>query len=236
MKVRQKSRVRTKWAFSTFEVVDHSCAIGYWWIFCLHNTSQNSMYILNDNCNLRGKSSKWRPFWMHYNNKKVLLRERKRHTARRVARARYADLSGGEYPVPCPGGYPVPCWGGGYSIPCPGGYPMPGLGHTPSQVRGGYPILGFGGYPISGPPPDLRWGTPPQPHLGWGTPLARPGMGYPPYHPDLDRVPPPEMLTDRHLWKQYLPIILRMRTVTISATVLFIVRAYITFSIKQQLC
>ena len=47
-------------------------------------------------------------------NKKVLLRERKRHTARRVASARYADLSPD-------GGYPIQSWTGG----------------TPSSLGGG---------------------------------------------------------------------------------------------------
>ena len=58
-------------------------------------------------------------------NKKVLLRERKRHTARRVASARYADLSRGGTPshVRGGGGYPVPCLGGG----------------TPSHAWGGTP-------------------------------------------------------------------------------------------------
>ena len=121
--------------------------------------------------------------FMSYN--KVLLRERKRHTARRVSSARYA---GGGYPVPGPGGYPVPGLGGypipglrGYPIPGPGEYPIPGWGGTLSQVRG-YPIQTWsGGYPRY--PPDLRWGTP-QPDLGWGTPPpARPGMGYPPPPP-----------------------------------------------------
>ena len=46
-------------------------------------------------------------------NKKVLLRERKRHTARRVASARYAGV-----------GYPIQSWWGG----------------TPSSHVGGYPI------------------------------------------------------------------------------------------------
>ena len=93
-------------------------------------------------------------------NKKVLLRERKRHTAHRIASAHYAAL--------CNGGTPSQVWGG-----------------TPSQV-GGYPISGQGGYPISGrgvhpsqvwgvprvppPPPGQTWdGVPPRPER-WGTP------------------------------------------------------------------
>ena len=44
-------------------------------------------------------------------NKKVLLRERKRHTARRVASARYAGVGGGEVPHPVMvGGYPIQSW------------------------------------------------------------------------------------------------------------------------------
>ena len=94
------------------------------------------------------------------NNKKVLLRERKRHTASRVASARYAALCNG---------------GGGYPISGRGGYPVSGLwlGGTPSQV-GGVPHLRSGGTPSQvwggtmGTPPDLRWGTS----------LPRPGMGY----------------------------------------------------------
>ena len=78
-------------------------------------------------------------------NKKVLLRERKRHTARCAASARYADLS----------------WTGGCPI-------QPGEG-------GVYPIQSQiwtwdGVHPPSGP----RTGYPPPPiHLGWGTPLSR---------------------------------------------------------------
>ena len=71
-------------------------------------------------------------------NKKVLLRERKRHTACRVGSARYAALSSG--------------WGG-YPIPGLGGIPWPGLDGE------GYPIPGWGypGYPHH---PDLAGGTP----------------------------------------------------------------------------
>ena len=90
-------------------------------------------------------------------NKKVLLRERKRHTARRIASVRYAALS-------CGGGYPI--WG----------VAQPGLdgGGTPSHVwgvphNGGYPgqVLMVGGVPQSG----LDGGEYPIPGLG-GT-LAR---------------------------------------------------------------
>ena len=123
-------------------------------------------------------------------NKKVLLRELKRHTARRIVSARYA--------------------GGGGTLSPGRGYPISGLGGTPSQVQGvphprsgGYPVPGWGGpcarsrgYPSRpgmGYPLGQTWDgvTParpgmgyPPPDLGWGTPLARPGMRYPPW-PDL---------------------------------------------------
>ena len=104
-------------------------------------------------------------------NKKVLLRERKRHTARRVSSApRYAG--GGRYPIPGLGGVPHPrskggtpsqVWGvlsprsGGVPSPRSGGLPSPRSGRgTPSQVWGvPHPDLVRRGYPL-----DLRWGTP----------------------------------------------------------------------------
>ena len=65
------------------------------------------------------------------NNKNVLLRERKRHTARRIASNPPAVLFWGGYPIPGWGEYPNPGWEG---VPIPGGgYPIPGWG---------YPILG----------------------------------------------------------------------------------------------
>ena len=120
-------------------------------------------------------------FVQRITNKKVLLRERKRHTARRVTSARYAALCNGG--VPWVGGTPsqvggTPSQVGGYPISGPGGYPILG--------QGGYPISGRG-YPISvlgvhWVPPPYRpgWGVPwvtPYPDLRWGTPLLRPGMG-----------------------------------------------------------
>ena len=91
-------------------------------------------------------------------NKKVLLRERKRHTARRVVSTPPVVLTG----HPTPAGYP-PSWPGlgGYPtcvppiLTWPGGYP----------VRGGYPtwvcpILTCRGAPYLHsrvPPPILTW-------------------------------------------------------------------------------
>ena len=51
-------------------------------------------------------------------NKKVLLRERKRHTARRVASARYAGGEGGTPSSHDGGGYPIQSWWGG-GVPHP---------------------------------------------------------------------------------------------------------------------
>ena len=85
-------------------------------------------------------------------NKKVLLREHKRHTARRVASAHSAAVSwpGGGYP------HPVLIGGGGTpSIPDHGGvYPHP----VPIGGGARYPLISQMG--IS-PPPSARWGYPP---------------------------------------------------------------------------
>ena len=134
-------------------------------------------------------------------NKKVLLRDRKRHTARHIASAHYSALSNGG------GGYPIQSWwgtpssyGGGYPIPgLDRGYPIPGLeGGFPSSpdkgVSQGTPIQTWVGVPPvhtwNGVPPCRPWwGTPliqtwdevtPYPDLGWSTP---------PHH--LDGEPPP---------------------------------------------
>ena len=111
-------------------------------------------------------------------NKKVLLRERKRHTARRVASARYAALSsGGGRVTP---GTPPSRPGQGY----PGYHPHhPDLAGVPPHPRPGM------GYPPTiqtwpGYPPTQTWdGVPPTSDLGWVPPL--------PHHPDLAGVPPP---------------------------------------------
>ena len=111
-----------------------------------------------------------------YEYKKVLLRERKRHTARRVVSTPSVVLPG--YPPP-PGG------GGGYpnlgTPPPPGGYPD--LGTPPGGTRTSVPP---GGYPDLGTPPrgypDLS--TPPPPGGGGGTRTSVPppggGLGTPP--------------------------------------------------------
>ena len=98
-------------------------------------------------------------------NKKVLLREHKRHTARRVASARYAVLSNGGGGTPSShggGGYPIQSWWGG----------------TPSSPdwwwEGGYPIQSWLGVLHL----VLTWGT-------LGTTPSRPGMGYPLSRPGM---------------------------------------------------
>ena len=58
-------------------------------------------------------------------NQKVLLRERKRHTARHVSSARYAALSNG--------------WGAGGTPASPGGGGYPPY-HLDLALEGGYPI------------------------------------------------------------------------------------------------
>ena len=120
------------------------------------------------------------------NNKKVLLRERKRHTARHVASTRCAALSNPDL---------VPGQGGGIRSQVQGGvggYPVPGPGWgggcTCSQVWG-VPSPRSRGYPI----PGLGEGTPSRPVWGGtlGTPLPRPGMGYPLTGPEMGYPPPP---------------------------------------------
>ena len=119
-------------------------------------------------------------------NKKVLLRERKRHTARRVASTRCVPGPGGggvnlsqvrgEYPVPCLGGRGLP-HPRSRGVPCPrsrgGTQSQVQEGDTWSQVRGGtHPrsrgvpcprSLGGVPHPSSRYPPylDLGWGTSP---------------------------------------------------------------------------
>ena len=110
-------------------------------------------------------------------NKKVLVRERKRHTARWVASARSAFLSpdGG-------GGTPIQSWLGGGGLPPSSpddrGVPpsSPDMGVPPSSRDGGYahPIT-IGGYPIQSrpPPPPVSWMGVPTLSAGWGYPPPR---------------------------------------------------------------
>ena len=88
-------------------------------------------------------------------NKKVLLRERKRHTARRVERGMYPIQSWW-------------CWG----VPHP--VMVGGTLGTPH-----HPDLAGWGTPGTPPPSDLGLGIPPPSRPGWGVPWV------PPHHPDL---------------------------------------------------
>ena len=104
--------------------------------------------------------------------KKVLLRERKRHTARRVVSTPSVVLT----PPSWPGG--VPCWGVPYLGTLQQGTPYPGRGvpylGTPWQgtphpdLARGYPTLvppwqGTPQLDLAGYPPGWTWqGTPPR--------------------------------------------------------------------------
>ena len=144
--------------------------------------------------------------WKTFIYKKVLLRERKRHTARRVVSTPSVVLPG--YPprggyltrVPPPGGVPDP------GTPPPGGYPdppggLPDLGTPP----GGVPDPGSppGGYLTRVPPRGGTWpGYPP----GGGTwPGPPPGGG--------TRTPLPPRVDRQTKWNYYLPVVLRTRAV-----------------------
>ena len=148
-------------------------------------------------------------------NKKVLLRERKRHTARCVANTRYVVLTG--YP---PGGVPGPPRGGlgtpppprggtrsgtppgGVRVP-PGGYPVrytpwgggPGTppGGVPSQVPPRGVRVPPGGYLVRYTPPrGVR--VPPRGGTRSGTP---PGGYLDPPSPPVDRQTPVKTVPSR---------------------------------------
>ena len=148
--------------------------------------------------------------FFNYNvNKKVLLRERKRHTARCVANTPYVVLTGyppggvpGQVPPPRggsgypPGGYPVRYPPGGWGGRYPVRYPPGGLG-TPPGGPGTPP--GGSGYPLGGVPsqvPPLGVRVPPRGGLGTppGVPSQVPPRGEGGY-PD----PPSPPWTDKHL-------------------------------------
>ena len=134
-----------------------------------------------------------------YINKKVLLRERKRHTARCVASACYAALS------PDVGwrGYPIQSWMGGTPYHEGWGPPSAGWGTPCLDLGRGYPHLDLGrGYPL------CTWDGVPPCQEGWDTPQSTPGMGVPPpiwtwvtVHPppcQLDGVPSPPKVGKTH--------------------------------------
>ena len=139
---------------------------------------------------------------MKINNKKVLLRERKRHTAGRVVSTPSVVLPGSP---PCPnlaGGVPYlgtpprqgtpPSWPGGYPAWVPS-HPGPGVPYlgTPSRVPPGREPPQQGTPPQGTPPLSWTWlGTPPPnvcPVAFWVMLQSTMGYGY----------PPPPLWTDR---------------------------------------
>ena len=90
-------------------------------------------------------------------NKQVLLRERKRHTARHVVSTPSVVLPG--YPPPPPrGGVPDPGTPSQGGVPDPGTPPRGGyLTRVPPPPRGGYRtrVPPPGGYPDPPPPPPV---------------------------------------------------------------------------------
>ena len=141
-------------------------------------------------------------------SKKVLLRERKRHTDRGVS----STTRGGIPPWPGPtggtqGGVPLP-WSGLMGGVPEVGYPLSGYPHPPARSDGGTQ----GGVPLWGTPSATSGGTQGGVPHGevwygyprWGTPIrvppARsnrgpgqtrvPEVGYPPLGYPLVRVPP----------------------------------------------
>ena len=139
-------------------------------------------------------------------NKKVLLRECKRHTARLVATTPSVVFTvgwGGGTPIPGPDpdsgvphprsrwGYPIPDWG----VPHPRSRCRWVVPHPRSRWR--YPIPGRGKPSLVGYPPHLDlagvphpiWTWPGYPHLDLArVPPSGPGQGT--THLDLARVPP----------------------------------------------
>ena len=161
--------------------------------------------------------NRWQKKWFdktQFNNKKVLLRERKRHTARRVAIASPCYSGGGGGPLtkiffPSQNMYQAKSgvkkfslyWGGGGGCPSTKFFPFTGGGGVPRQkiffpvwtcikpnlVSKLFPFTETG-YPPSrsetGYPPDLRLGTP----WTWDPPYL--DLGYPLPGPGT---PPPNL-------------------------------------------
>ena len=172
------------------------------------------------------KTNKKIGLWTKLNlvrNKKVLLRECKRHTARHVASTPYVVLTG--YP---PGqGTPHPDLArgaGGYLTRVP---PQPG--YPPARVppQPGYPPSQ--GTPRPGNPPGQ--GTPQgtSPAIPWhsgkcckalwdtGTPQLPHGiLGSVAKHYGIRVLPPCEQTNKLTKWNYYLPVVLRTRAVKIS--------------------
>ena len=176
----------------------------------------HSFYLFYHDLGTRSRYSNLTQIFKDNLNKSVLLRERKRHTDRRLSSTPCAVPGGGVTQVG-PLGYPHPDLARG--VPWAGppwlGYPLswPGQGYprwVPPWL--GSPILTWpGGYPGWVPP---GWGTPqldlaavppPRPSPSW-TWLRYPPCG------QTDRQTDGWM--DRHVSKHNLPVVLRTRSVT----------------------
>ena len=111
-------------------------------------------------------------------NKKVLLRERKRHTARCRVVTTHSVVLSWLIPPPPAGWTDPPSWT----------WPPPPAGPDPPPPPGRLDLT-------PSLPTGLRTAQPPRPPwLDW---------------PDQ----PTPLWTDKHLWKQYLPVVLRTRAV-----------------------
>ena len=150
-------------------------------------------------------------------NKKVLLRERKRHTDRRVTSTRYAAPAGGVGGTP--GGHPPypgrvpPLWGGG--VPWAGAPLLEGCTPGRHPPAGGYPgwVPPARGVHQAGPPTWTWMGYPPHLDLDGVPPLPGPGWGTPPTW-TWNGVPPPPRCELTHRLKTLPSLVLRTRSVT----------------------
>ena len=152
-------------------------------------------------------------FWKHYGTRKSCV------NARVIPTAAYQVL----HLLP-EVGYPPPPWQ--WYPPVRSDRGVPEVGYPQARSDRGYSRWGT---PLAGvPPSQVWWGVPqwflPQPGLTggtWGGVNYRPGgvppwLGYPPL--DLAGVPPPvdrqmDGWMERHVWKHYLPVVLRTRSV-----------------------
>ena len=156
--------------------------------------------------------------YLHKTNKTVLLRDRKRRTARDTPTSKsfqtvcpilcpkclsnfVSKILSIFCPKRCPFFCPFFCWRGGTPPPVGGGTPGgdPPVGGVPPRAP---PQLG--GYPRGAPP--VGGGTP-----GGTPPVRGGGGGYPRGAPPSWGGPP----CGQTNWKHYLPVILRMRAVNI---------------------
>ena len=187
-------------------------------------------FVFSINQDYSGKTQYVFRFRFDFSNKKVLLRERKRHTACRVVSTPSVVLTP---PPSWPGWEGVPYLGTPPVLTWPGGYP------TWVPPRQGTPLAGPGRVPpwLAGyPPPPAGPGRVPSPPAGPGrvpSPLAGPGRVPPPPRLDLAVYPPrclphgilgnvakhygiwvPPLGVDKLTkWNYYLPVVLRTRAV-----------------------